>query len=687
MPVYRPLNEKEIKQLRSQNCGAEDWGRVAVAEPFDASRVLDVAFRGEVRIGSLAGTVQCGQIAEPCGIYDAVLANVTIGSGCLINHVRSRLCGYVIGYGAVIQDVGVIESEPGGSFGCGVVVDALNEGGGRGVPLYPELSANVAYILALHRHRPKLIQRLESMIAARVAQAKAQPATIGAGALLRGVQTIRNVMVGPGGRIEGAALLENGTILSEPQAPAVVGSAVIARDFILAEGSSVTDGASLAHCFAGQGCKIGKQFSAEHCLFFANSEAYHGEGCSVFAGPFAVTHHKGTLLIAACCSFFNAGSGTNQSNHMYKLGPLHQGILERGCKTGSFSYLLWPCRVGAFSVILGKNMANFDSGDLPFSYIEAQGSRSYLTPGYNLYTVGTVRDAAKWPARDRRKASAKRDLLNFAAFSPYMVGKLLRGEKLLGQLAAATERSVDEVNINGAFVKRLLLKNGAKFYGIAIDAYLAERLLARAEPALRSAGVSPAGTEAGGTPAVRSVGGLAEVRQRLAPEPRGTVRRQCAGRCNWLDISGLLVAEERLNALENDIENGVVGDLAALQDRLAECHAAYAGDEWNWVAAVWEERFGVKPEEMTPAALAGAADKLLANRQRAVKMILADAEREFSELAQIGFGVDGDAEARRADFEAVRGTFAANKFVAEMNAELAALEKRVSEFKAKAAAL
>ncbi|MGD0094693.1 MAG: DUF4954 family protein, partial [Planctomycetota bacterium] len=393
--AFRPLNEHEKQQLRSQNCCADDWSKIAVAEPFDASRVRNSAFRGEVRIGSLAGAVRCGALEAPSGIYDAVLANVAIGNGCLIRHVRSRLCGYVVGAGAVIEDVGVIESAPGAAFGCGTVVDALNEGGGRGVPLYPELSAHVAYILALHRHRPQLIQRLESMVAARVAQAQAQAAAIGAGACIRGVQTVRNVAIGPAARIEGAALLENGTILSEPQAPAVVGSSVIAHDFIIAEGASVADGANLAHCYVGQGCRIGKQFSAENCLFFANSEAYHGEGCSVFAGPYAVTHHKSTLLIAACCSFFNAGSGTNQSNHMYKLGPLHQGILERGCKTGSFSYLLWPCRVGAFSVILGKNMANFDTGDLPFSYIEAQGSRSYLTPGYNLYTVGTVRDAAK----------------------------------------------------------------------------------------------------------------------------------------------------------------------------------------------------------------------------------------------------------------------------------------------------
>jgi hypothetical protein len=575
--------------------------------------------------------------------------------------VGSRIARYTIGDGAVILDAGVIESRPGATFGCGAIVEALNEAGGRGVPLYPELSSNIAYMISLHRHRPALIKRLEAMVAARVEQAKAQTAAIGAGARIYGAQTIRDVMIGPATTIDGAAVLENGTILSEPQAPAFVGSGVIAREFMIAEGSSVTDGAILAHCYVGQGCKVGKQFSAENCLLFANCEAFHGEGCSVFGGPYTVTHHKGTLLIAGQFSFFNAGSGTNQSNHMYKLGPLHQGILERGAKTGSFSYLLWPCRVGPFSVVIGKNMANFDTGDLPFSYVDAHGSHSYLTPGYNLYTVGTVRDAAKWPARDRRKASVKRDLINFPAFSPYVVGKLLRGEKLLTDLATHTDRSVDEVNINGIFCKRLLLKNGAKFYAMAIDSYLAERLVARVESAL--------------------AGGRADIRKRLAPEPQGAHDR------DWLDVSGLLVSRERLNALEKDVESGTIADLAALQARLTECHAAYTRDEWNWVAAVWEERFKARPQEMTAAALAEAADRLLANRQKAIKMILTDAEREFSEQSQTGFGADGDADARRADFEAVRGTFAGNKFVAEMNAELSALEQRVAAFKAKVAAL
>lgn len=661
MPTYRSLKDNEKMQLESQNCRSTDWSKVSVADPFDASRVRNSVLLGDVKIGTLGGNIKAGGFDEPCGIYDATLANVTLGNGCLIKRVGSKIASYDIGDGCLIEDVGQITTEAGSTFGCGALVETVNEGGGRGVPLYPELSSQVAHILAMHRYRPNLIKKIEALVSARTAKAKADRGSIGAGATLRGVKTMLNVAVGPAAKIEGAEVLENGTILSEAKAPAVIGSGVVARQFVIAEGASITDGAMIAHCYVGQGTKMGKQFSGENCLFFANCEAFHGEAVASFFGPYTVTHHKSTLMIAGQFSFYNAGSGTNQSNHMYKLGPLHQGILERGSKTGSFSYLLWPSRVGAFSVVIGKNMANFDLGDLPFSYIHGHESKTHVTPGFNLYTVGTVRDGAKWPARDKRKATVKRDLINFPVFSPYTVERLLRGEKLLLELAEKTDRSVDEVNVNGATIKRLLLKNGAKFFTTAIDGYLTDKLTARAASAIDK--------------------GLAEVRKKLAPESDGAKQHA------WLDVGGLLVAKDRFEKLVADTESGAIKDIETLQSKLADCHAAYERDEWNFVAAAWEQRYGVKPYELTGQALGEAAEKLLQSRAKAIKMILSDAEKEFSETSQIGFGADGDAAARKTDFEAVRGTFAGNKFVAEMNAELAALNKRVEAFKTKATAL
>jgi Domain of unknown function (DUF4954)/Domain of unknown function (DUF6819) len=661
MSNYRALTQAEIKQLESQECCSADWSKVQVADPFQAGRIREVCFGGDVRLGDLTGTVKTGQAVKGCGIYEAALTDVTLGDGCLIRNVGSHIAGYDIGNNVVIEDVGLLECQAGSSFGCGVEVDALNEAGGRGVKLYPELSSQVASLLAVYRHRPKLIAALNTMIDQRISEVKSSRGCIGDGVLIRGAALIRNVNIGSWARIEGPAELNQGTILSEECAPALVGSGVMAKEFVFAEGSSVTGGAVLEHCFVGQGSKVGKQFSAENCLFFCNCEAFHGEAVALLAGPYTVTHHKSTLLIAADMSFFNAGSGTNQSNHMYKLGPVHQGTLERGSKTGSFSYLLWPCRVGPFCVVIGKNMANFDVGDLPFSYIDANGSKSFVTPAFNLFTVGTVRDAAKWPARDRRTASNKRDLINFPAFSPYTVGRMLNGEALLSKLSKETPKSVSEVNINGAWVKRLLLRNGAKFYRIGIDAYLAGKILDRAESSLDD--------------------GLAAVQKALQPNSKASDCRQ------WTDISGLLLNLDRFESLLSRIEGGQVGDLNSLTAELAQCHQAYQADEWNWVASVWEERFGVKPSEMSPEQLSEVGEKLKVNRGKYLRMVLSDANKEFGEIPRIGFGAGGSVAERDADFEQVRGTFDDNKFVVEMQAELTTLEDRCASFIEKAAKL
>lgn len=54
----------------------------------------------------------------------------------------------------------------------------------------------------------------------------------------------------------------------------------------------------LRRCFVGEGVVIENGFSAENSLFFANSHLNHGEACAVFAGPYTVSHHRSTLLIA-----------------------------------------------------------------------------------------------------------------------------------------------------------------------------------------------------------------------------------------------------------------------------------------------------------------------------------------------------------------------------------------------------
>ena len=89
-------------------------------------------------------------------------------------------------------------------------------------------------------------------------------------------------------------------------------------------------------------------------------------------------------------SFFNAGSGSNQSNHLFKSGAVHQSVHLRGCKFGSSTYIMAPAIEGPFTLVLGRHTQHHDTSAFPFSYLVEQDGRSALMPGANLTSYGTI---------------------------------------------------------------------------------------------------------------------------------------------------------------------------------------------------------------------------------------------------------------------------------------------------------
>ena len=156
----------------------------------------------------------------------------------------------------------------------------------------------------------------------------------------------------------------------------------------------------------------------------------------------------------------NAGSGSNQSNHMYKLGPIHQGIMERGSKTTSDSYLLWPARIGPFTLVMGRHYKNMDTSSLPFSYLIESNDESILVPAINLRSVGTIRDAQKWPLRDRRKDTLKTDQVNFNLLSPYTIRKMFEGRDILRRLKSGSGDDTGSYSYNSMLIKGMLSTAG-----------------------------------------------------------------------------------------------------------------------------------------------------------------------------------------------------------------------------------
>ena len=626
---YRRLTEAERAVLQAQNCTAVDWNDVLVCDDFSPEYVRYTRFSGTVRLGSFSKEFELpGGMKKHSGLYHATLHNVTVGNDCCIENVKNYIANYRIGDDVFIENVDIILTDGVSSFGNGVEVSVLNETGGREVMIYDRLTAQIAYVMALYRHRPKMIDRLQNMIESYVSSVSSGTGTIGNHVTIVDAGYIKNVKVGDYCKIEGASRLKNGTINSCAEAPVHIGINVIGDDFIISTGSSVEDGVTFTRCFIGQACRLGHNYSASDSLFFSNCQGENGEACAIFAGPFTVTHHKSTLLIAGMFSFMNAGSGSNQSNHMYKLGPIHQGILERGAKTTSDSYLLWPAKVGAFSLVMGRHVSHQDTSDLPFSYLIEDQSTSYIVPGANLKSVGTIRDAQKWPRRDARKDPDRLDCINYNLLSPYTIQKMVKGSMILKELQRISGISSEIYTFQSGKIRNSSLRNGLKLYGMAIDKFLGNSLITRIMNSEFSS--------------------LQELRERLLPQSK-------YGDGDWVDISGMIVPKKAVTDIMDDVENDRITDLRSFDERFRILHAEYYEYEWRWAYDMIREHYGIS---LADAELDDLRNLVMRWKESVValdNMLYEDARKEFSLTMMTSFGADGDDRQRKQDFVQVRG--------------------------------
>ena len=638
MKKYRKLTQNEVLQLKTQMCSADCWDNIEVSEDFNADYVRHVRFSGNVRLGAFREDFElAGGIRKHSGIHYATLHNVTVGDNCYIKNVKNYIANYEIGPRVFIENVDIILTDGRSSFGNGVEVSVLNETGGREVVIFDRLSAQTAYVMAIYRHRPEMVARLRDVIMRYVEGVTSEVGYIGTGAFIVDSGYIKNVKVGDFCKIEGASRLKNGSINSNCHAPVHVGVNVIGDDFIICSGSSIEDGVTFSRCFIGQSCKLGHNYSASDSLFFGNCQGENGEACAIFAGPFTVTHHKSTLLIAGMFSFMNAGSGSNQSNHMYKLGPIHQGIMERGAKTSSDSYILWPARVGAFSLVMGRHVSHQDTSDFPFSYLIEQQNTSFIMPGANLKSVGTIRDAKKWPVRDSRKDPDRLDQINYNLLSPYVIHKMLNGVKILKELQKISGEHSDAYSYQSGKIKRSSLLNGLKYYGMAIDKFLGNSLITRIMKSEFSS--------------------LEELRKAFVPV-------SAYGEGAWVDIAGMIAPKKAVSAVLDDIQNGLLVDVEGINARFADIHANYYDYEWHWAYKVIEEYYGVDLQNITADEIRTLVERWRTSVVGLDNMVYEDARKEFSLSAMTSFGADGDENVRKEDFMQVRGSlFESNPFV------------------------
>ena len=594
MNDYRPLTSEEIEVLKSNDCWAEDWTSVNVSENFKPNFMHRVMLYGEVNIGGFDKNVEVSQgFVKHSGINNATLRNVTIGDDCLIENVGNFINNYTIGDDCYISNISTMETTEGATYGEGNLVSVLNEVGEGNVILFSDLNSQLAAFMVKHFSDKELKEKIRLLIKSDIDTKMPERGQIGNNVKIINTKEITNCVINDFCEVNGASRLSDCTLLGSIHGNVYIGTGVIAENSIIAEGSSVINSVKIQDCFIGETCQLSNGFTASASVFFANSYMSNGEACAAFCGPFTASHHKSSLLIGGMFSFYNAGSATNFSNHAYKMGPMHWGILERGSKTASGAYLLMPATLGTYSVCFGKLMHHPDTRNLPFAYLIADGDKMFLIPGRNITTVGLYRDIKKWPKRDLRAPENRKSIVNFDWLSPFSVGEVLKGKKILENLREVTGDNVSQYLYHEYIIPATSLHKGIKYYDIALRIYMG-----------------------------------AVLKRVLKRDPSITPPSTQIGLGDWDDLSGLLLPVSEEERIINDLKDGNIETIQELIERFENIDANYREYQWTWTYKMICDYYGIN--EITLEDANRIHEDYIKARRSWIAEIKKDAEKEFA---------------------------------------------------------
>ena len=230
MDTYRALTPGEIAALEASGSTADDWSSIEVAEDFHPSQLRGARLGGRVRLAS--------------GV-------------CIRN---SGVRNYDIGAGTLVEEVVRLECRGESAFGNGTEVAVMNENGGRTVRIYSGLTAQIAYMAAVYRHRPALVAALDRMARRAADAARSAQGSIGRDCRITDCRLLRDVCIGHGATLEGVSVLSNGTVGDFSR----IGIDVKAYDFVTAEHALVDNGSLIERCFIGERCIFDRGYTGRN---------------------------------------------------------------------------------------------------------------------------------------------------------------------------------------------------------------------------------------------------------------------------------------------------------------------------------------------------------------------------------------------------------------------------------------
>lgn len=469
--ALRDLTKGEIATLEAQGCDSSAWDSIRVSEGFTPEGYKKVFFSGECILEA-----QDPKRGE--AVSETRLHNCIIESGVELRDIPEGIHNYRIASGVRILRVSRLYYNELENCGEGTPIHLLDETGSHSLPALSELTPLSAYLLLFARHSPRLINSLGGLASKTLEETHTGCRGYIAGRCrIEDCGDIYNLQVSPSADevvIARVPSLRKATLHSGVH----IEDGALLEEVVVQEGSSINSYTTLNHCFIGRNSSLRNGFSGEHCFISDHCDLACGEAVASVLGPHTVSHHRSTLLVGSCISFFNAGSGTNQSNHHYRLGPMHFGIAERGCKSASDAYILWPACIGAYSKVVGRITSQPFVHDFPCSTLTQEGNATRLDPGNLLRGIGLYRDVWKWEQRGRTLQEKKGNNtpgICYKFLNDALVSSLVRGYKRL-QEELKRHPDAERHILEGCYLSHEALKAGIESYRTTLLQYLVKRI-------------------------------------------------------------------------------------------------------------------------------------------------------------------------------------------------------------------
>lgn len=493
-PSYksRALTADEISQLEKNGNSCEDWSLIQVESPFDANRIRQSIFQGQIKLPTFYGTVLTpGGISVPTGIYRSTIYDSIIEN----SHIQdvSHLSGVIVSQGAILQNIGSFVTSGLTSYGVGKMIPVGNEMGGRSIRIIPDLNLEMVEELLFNRKDTDGLAACWQQMEAWMLEVQQKMCFVGKGAKLCNTNIVRNSWIGPHARIDGAAKIRNTFLFSTLEHPSEIYDGVILEGVQTQEGIRVHSFAQIRDSLLMRHCKVGRMALVNSSVIGTASHVEEAEVTSSFVGPLTQLHHH-SLLISTLWpeGRGNVGYGANVgSNHTGRM-PDQELYAGLGQFFGLGTSIKFPANFSdaPFSIIATGVITLPQRVEFPFSLIQqptvpTPGLSPHLNeivPGWayakNAFAIS--RNLFKWEQRSKGTGED----LSYALLNPHLARLALNSWNRL-QVARVRDFYTDHEipGLGSNFLRESVRQESANYYTVYLERFAVDTALTILEQA------------------------------------------------------------------------------------------------------------------------------------------------------------------------------------------------------------